>query len=285
MLPREFFGVSEVEQLESPQRIFNKLINASLEILALMGNPIWVVSTDSGVNAHKLVNRTGLVVEKEPGSEVRREEGVQLSPTVLSLVDRLESWFNGVAGTQDVSRGEAPASVTASSAIEQLMDASRTRIKQKQRNLDATVRDLGQHYADIVLANYSKSRVYRVTNDQTGTRYFKMRIENREMPDGSTRKVAITREFVEHPEAGLMMAPEDKEHFISGRFDVRVNTGTSLPFAIADKEQKAYALFDRGIIDAEEVLNQIDYPNKEVILQRLNEKAAQAAQAQAPKGA
>jgi hypothetical protein len=163
--------------------------------------------------------------------------------------------------------------VTASAAIEQLMDAARTRIKQKQRNLDATIRDLGQHYVEIVLANYTKSRVFRVTNDQTGTKYFKFRVD-KTIVDGKEQLVGKIRNFVQMDDGTIAMSDEEKEFFISGRFDIKVNTGTSLPFAIADKEQKAFALFDRGIIDEEEVLSQIDYPNKEKVLQRLQERKA-----------
>lgn len=292
ILPREFYGASEVEQLESPQRAFNKILNASLEILNLMGNPVWVIDSASGVDPDQLVNRTGLVVEKEPGSEVRREAGVQLSPTALSLIDRLETWFNNVSGTQDVSRGQTPGSVTAASAIEQLMDASRTRIKQKQRNLDAMMRDFGQHYVDLVLKYYTKSRIFRVTNNQDKTKYFKFRVEKRDDPDdldqfGVPREktYAMIKEYVEDSEGNIIMSPEEKEYLISGRFDVRVNTGSSLPFAVADKERKAFELYDRGIIDEKEVLEQIDYPNREAVLQRLEERKAEAAAMQQQQGA
>lgn len=283
MLPREFFGVSEVEQLESPQRVFNKILNAAIEIMNLMGNPIWVISTDSGIDPNKLINRTGLVVEKEPGSEVRREHGVELNSTIFPLLDRLESWFDKIGGNQEVSRGQAPASITASSAIEQLMDAARTRIKQKQRNLDAMVRDLGRQYVDIVLENYTQSRVFRVTNDQTGTKYFKFRVD-KVLVDGKTQLVGKIRNYIQDGES-IAMSDEEKEFFISGRFDVKVNTGTSLPFAVADKENKSFALFDRGIIDEEEVLNNIEYPNKEQVIQKLMERKAAMQQQKAAEGA
>lgn len=284
MLPREFFGVSEVEQLESPQRVFNKILNAAIEIMNLMGNPIWVISTDSGIDPNKLINRTGLVVEKEPGSEARREHGVELNATIFPLLDRLESWFDKIGGNQEVSRGQAPASITASSAIEQLMDAARNRIKQKQRNLDAMVREMGRQYIDIVLENYTKSRVFRVTNDQTGTKYFKFRVD-KVLVDGKTQLVGKIRNYVQNDGESIAMSDQEQEFFISGRFDVKVNTGTSLPFAVADKETKSFSLFDRGIIDEEEVLNNIEYPNKEQVIQKLMERKAAMQQQKLESGA
>ena len=80
-------------------------------------------------------------------------------------------------------------------------------------------------------------------------------------------------------------SPKQKEFLIAGRFDVKVNTGSSLTFAIADKEQKAFSLFDRGIIDEQEVLDQIDYPNKELVLERLAERKQAMAEAEQQQGA
>lgn len=289
ILPREFYGVSEVEQLESPQRTFNKILNASLEIMNMMGNPIWVIDTASGVDPQHLVNRTGLIVEKEPGSEVRREPGIQLSGTSLSLIDRLVDWFNGLAGNQDVSRGEAPGSITAASAIEQLMEAARTRIRQKQRNLDMFIRDFGRQYAEITLEKYTKPRVFRVTNDEGATEYFRFSVEKDvdDMGNLTDKRIATIQRFIEGEIDGNdVMLPETpiKMALQSASFDVRVNTGSTLPFATADKEQRALNLFDRQIIDAKEVLDIMDFPNREEILVRMEQKQAELAQQQAVGG-
>jgi hypothetical protein len=70
------------------------------------------------------------------------------------------------------------------------------------------------------------------------------------------------------------------EYQMRGKFDVRVTTGSSLPFSKAEKEQRLLNLFDRQIIDAEEVLKSLEYPNYEALLQRMEQKAMQAAQAE-----
>jgi len=276
VLPREFYGVSEVEQLESPQRIFNKLINASLEILNYMGNPIWITDTSSGVDPHKLVNRTGLVVEKEPNSEVRREAGVQLSGTALSFIDRMEQWFNNVAGTQDVTKGQTPGSVTAASAIEQLQEAARTRIRQKQRNLDVYLRKVGRQYVDVILEKYAAPRIVRVTNNQDDAQFFKISMSKEQDESGEQKVSAIIQQYKQGEDGTVVADSEFKQMLISGRFDVRVNTGSSLPFAVADKEQKVLALYDRQILDAEEVLDALEYPNREEILERLKQREQEA---------
>lgn len=273
ILPREFFGVSEVEQLESPQRIFNRILNAQLEIMNLMGNPVWIVDHSAGVDPEQLVNRTGLVVLKEPGSEVRREVGVQLSSAALQLADRLEKWFNNVAGTQDVSRGEAPGSVTAASAIDALQQAARTRIRQKQRNLDAFIRDFGRQYVGIVLEKYSASRVFRVTNKEGASKYFRMSTEKH--PE-TGKTVASIQEYGQS-EDGQTVLGNVKQFEINGRFDVQVSSGSGLPFTKAENEQKTLQLFDRGIIDAEEVLKNIEYPNREAVLARVQQRQAEMA--------
>lgn len=284
ILPREFWGISEVEQLESPQKIFNKLISFALDVLTLMGNPVWIVSTDSDIDTDNLINRPGLVIEKSPNSEVRREEGVQLQPYVLQMIDRMKSWFDDVSGSTDASRGVRPEGVTAASAIEALQESSMTRLRQKTRNIDTFMQNFGQMYLSRVFQYYDAPRVFRVTNDQNVSRYFKFHVEKTQDPEsGEEVKIAKVRDYNQGQD-GKYYLGEEKQYQIMGKFDVRVSSGSSLPFEKARIEQQTYALFDRQIIDAEEVLKNIKYPNAEAVLKRLADKQAQAQamEAQAP---
>lgn len=270
VLPREFWGMGEIEQTEGPQKTFNKLISFSMDVLTLMGNPIWIVDSTAEIDTDNLINRPGAVIEKAPGSEVRRTEGVQLQPFVLQLVDRYKEWFDQVAGSNDVTRGLNPSGVTAASAIADLQNAAQTRIRQKSRNLDAYLQQLGQQYLSLVFQFYTAPQVFRLTNKDGSEKYFKFHVD----PEKSTA-------YVENysPE-GLSLGIT--EYQMRGEFDVRVTTGSSLPFSKAEKEQRLLNLFDRQIIDSEEVLKGLDYPNYEALLKRIADKQAQAAQAQAP---
>jgi hypothetical protein len=296
VLPREFWGISEVEQLEGPQKTFNKLLNFALDVLTLMGNPIWIVDTSADIDTDDLVNKPGLVVEKAPGSEVRREEGVQLQPYVLQLAEKMVEWFDSVSGSQDVSRGVQPTGITAASAITSLQEAAQTRLRQKSRNGDYYLQDVGRQWLSRTFQYRTAPEMFRLTGKDGVQKYFRMHVEEFEKtepveeidpvtglpavvdkPTGEKGKRMIVQPY---GEGGMMNIAEQKSYEIRGKFDVRVSTGSSLPFAKAEKEAKLLAYFDRGIVDAEEVLKGTDYPNWQAVLQRIQMKAQEAAQAQ-----
>jgi hypothetical protein len=280
--PRQFWGISEIEQLESPQRVFNKILSYTLDVLLYCSNPTWLVDTSADVDTDKLNNMPGLVIEKSPGSEVRREPGSQLNPGFLQVLDRLVEWFNQTAGQSEFSQGQAPGGVTAASAIEQLISASRTRIRQKQKNLDVYLKTVGRQYMHRVLEFYRVPRIYRIT-EKDGSNYFmKFSVDDVQNDQGETKKAAQMQRIDlvnKRPVEG-----DVKQIILNGDLDIVVHAGSDLPFEAADKERKALALFDRQIIDAQEVLEQLQYPNREKILARitqLQQQAAAAAQQQA----
>jgi len=300
VLPREFWGMSEVEQLEGPQKTFNKILNFALDVMTLMGNPIWVVDTSADIDTDNLINKPGLVVEKAPGSEVRREEGVQLQPYVLQLADKMVEWFDSVSGSQDVSRGVQPTGITAASAIDSLQEAAQTRLRQKSRNTDAYLQDLGQQWNSRTFQFRTAPEMFRLTGKDGMEQFFRAHVEEYEKTPAQTDVDPMTGQAVEVAPAemgkrmvvqpyakdpttgkatGLMNLEEQKTYEIRGKLDCRVITGSSLPFAKAEKEARQFKLFEAGVIDPEELLKSLDYPNYQMVLQRIAEKAAADAQA------
>lgn len=275
IMPREFWGVGEVEQLKSPQQIVNKLVSYLLDVLILTGNPVWVVDTSSGVDTDHLTNQPGLIIEKNPGSEVRREMGVQLQPFVMQALEHFSERVMGKLGsTSDVSRGVAPSANPSGFAIEQLQEAAQTKLRGKSRNVETFLKDVGDLMVDRILDGYSIPRVVRLTNNESAPTYFTFHVSDAVDEAGEVKKIAtiIRKEFDEASGTYIEQAPE--EYQIKSKLDIRISTGTSLPLAKAQKAMLADKLFNYKIIDAEEYLNQIDYPKKEKIIERLKQQAA-----------
>ena len=59
-----------------------------------------------------------------------------------------------------------------------------------------------------------------------------------------------------------------------GTFDITVKSGTSLPFMKEKRGSLARQLFKDQVIDQEELLTSLEWPRKEEIMRRMQEKAA-----------
>jgi len=274
ILPREFWGMGDIEQLDSPQKTFNKITSFILDLMTLMGNPIWVVDDTANVDTDNIFNKPGLIIEKTQGSEVRREAGVELPGYVLPLLDRFRNFFNGVSGVTDLSKGVEPGGVTAASAIEDLQQAQQTRLRQKSRQIDALLQDFGKLYLSRIFQFYSVPRIVRVSGNPNADQYFYFHVEKLESQDELGNPV--TKRFAHITTHDNI----SKKVEILGDFDVRVSTGSSLPFAKDAKGQMAMDLFKLQVIDAEELLKDMDYPNYEQVLLRVNQQKQQSQQQQ-----
>jgi hypothetical protein len=273
---REFWGMGEVEQLRGPQDMVNKVMSYVMDVLILMGNPIWVCDTSSGVDTDNLINAPGLVIEKNEGSEVRRESGVQLQPFILQTLDRLVELFEKISGINDVSQGAQPRNASGI-AIELLQEAAQTKLRLKSRNIEAWLTEVGQQFVSRILQYYTIPRVIRLTGDDNAGRFFKVAIDEQIDESGEATRVLQLQEF-ERTEEGELITGEPRELQLKGNLDVKIRTGTALPFAKAQREAQANRLLEMGIYDEEDYLEDIQHPRKDKVLEKFNQRKQQQAQ-------
>jgi hypothetical protein len=283
-LPRQFWGIGEVENLESSQNVINVILSHILDVLKLCANPVWVVDTESGVEEDNIINRPGLVITKNKGSEVRREGGVEIPSFILNTLQvMMDRVMTKLGSTQEVSRGASPSPNASGYAIEQLQEAAQTKIRTKARNLEVFLKEVGDLMFDRIMRFYSLPRVVRISNNPEASKYFKFHITEAQDEEGNVSKTAIVQPF-DMDDMGNQAWSEPREVKIKSRVDIKFAVGTSLPFAKAQKAALAEKLFSQGIIDAEEYLTQIDYPNKEKIIEKLNQKQAAGMPPPGPQG-
>lgn len=269
---REFWGMGEVEQLRGPQDMINKIMSYVMDVLILMGNPIWVVDTAAGVDTDNIVNAPGLVIEKNEGTEVRRESGVQLQPFILQTFDRLVEVFDKISGINDVSQGAQPSSNSSGIAIERLQEAAQTKLRLKSRNIEAWLTEVGQQHIARILQYYTIPRIVRLTGDDNAGRFFKVAIDETIDEKGEAHQVMTTQEFTRDDQTGQSIPGDVNQIDIKGNLDAIITTGTTLPFAKAQREFQARNLLELGIYDEEDYLADIQHPRKDKVLQKLNER-------------
>jgi hypothetical protein len=282
VLPREFYGEGEVDQLRGPQTVINKLISYVMDIFSLTGNPVWTVPTNSGVQPESLINQPGLVVEHTPGAPPVRQQGMEVQPSMFAALDRMIQYFDKISGIHDVSRGAAPLN-SSGVAIDNLQEAAQTKLRLKARNIEAWLTKAGHQMQSRFLQFYTIPRIIRVTENENVPTYFKIAIDETIDESGEAQMAATVQDIEpsQNEFGEQVFTPTQTRQFeIKSTFDTRVSVGSSLPFRKAQREQRANQLFQLGIYDAEDLLEDLEHPRKEQILEKLQQRQQAAAEAE-----
>lgn len=278
--PREFCGQGEVEPLMETQRLLNKATSVIVDYLNQMVNPVWILDTNSGVDPDMLTNQVGLIINKNPGTDVRRETAPPLPAQVFEMYQMFQSLADQQSGINDVTQGRKPTGITAAEALQTMQEAAQTRIRLKQRNMEVSLSRMGELVVSRMLQFYTTPRVVRMVGDDAfWPTYFEFYITNNndEKFQLNKREFKYNQEAREY-EPSNDFSPVGEPTF--GLFSVEVKGGTSLPFLKDKRGDLSMRLFQMGILDNQEVLNTLDWPRKEEVLKRVQQQQAQAAMSQ-----
>lgn len=241
--PGEFWPVSMVQNMISPQKTLNKINGLIIDNAKLVGSGVWTVERGSGVKARQITGRPGMVVTYNRGYTVKREAGTPLPNFIGQLPDMLRAVLDSIPGVHDVTTGRKPGGITAGVAIESLQEAAQTRIRLLVRNLEGFIRHTGQQRIALAQQFFTEARMIRIVDEM-----------------GQFQFVELTPEMIE------------------GQWEVVVAAGSSVPRSREARERQALALQQAGIFGPEDVLDWIDHPGKHKVLRRI--KAVQAMQAE-----
>lgn len=232
----EFWPVSAAQNLISLQMYLNKINGQILDNAKLVGDGIWIVSKDSNITAEQIVAKPGLVVETtHPNARVDRIPGTPLPNYIPQHGDTIRQALDNVSGVFDVTQGRKPGGITAGVAIEQLQEAAQTRLRLLVRNLEDSIRELGEQELALAQQFYEDARVIRVMDTATQQPQF----------------VVVTPEMIQ------------------ADWEIEVAAGSTLPRSREARQREAVQLFELGAFDLEALLEHIDHPGRDKLLERL----------------
>lgn len=238
-VPGRFWGKGEVENIISPQQAKCTITNAILDSAVLTANPVWILDKNSGVEKNSLTNRSGLVVRKNPGTEVRREQPPSLPAYIQNIIEVFNQDIEHISGVYDVTRGERPTGITAAAAIQALNEQAQGRIKLKVQQLEQMLSELGGLWLSRIQQFWDTKRDVRVMDSDYNVQF--------DVVDKSD---------------------------LDGDYDVIVAAGSTMAVnktaRLQQLIQMAQTPAEDGMpmVDRQTVLENADLPNLEEILQR-----------------
>ena len=260
-LPGRFWGMSEVEELITIQTEMCNLYNSLIDNAKLNGNPWVIKDKNAGVETKSLTNTPGLVITKNPGSEVKRDAPPPMPAYIQQVIQDLKYDVQVVSGVFDAMRGERPMSVTSGVAIQALQDSSQGRVRLKIQALERMLAELGGMWLHRMQQFWELPRTVRIM----GGAY-----EPNSMP------VMVDGQPVRFTEVS-----KDE---IDGDFDVMIKTGSTMPVNKSARLETIMRLAQTPaedglpMIDRRTVIEYCDLDNPDDIIRRFEEQAQRNAQ-------
>jgi hypothetical protein len=267
----EFWGTSIVEHLASNQIAMNRLLAAMQLHAELTGNPILLESTRSRLGRAKITNKPGGRYTIPPGTKA--DTGWLDPPSMAAEVQNLilfhREEMERISGMSAMSRGTAPQGRPAKKMIDNIQEASFVRVRMALRNLEKFLRDSGELRAALIAENYTVERIVAING-----------------PSGQKTAMALKGRHFFTPQETIGEDGKVKLESMPLRFSLWIQAGSSLPTSRQARAQEADVLYGMQAIDRQAVLEAHDYPNRQEIIKRMDQKEmmAQMAQAQSKGG-
>lgn len=143
-VPNKFWGEGEVAQLLSPQKYMNELNNAIIDNAKATANMPWIIDKSAGIGYGKISSMPGLVIRKNPGSEVRRDQPPSMPGYVINAVETIKGDIEQVSGIYNTLKGDSATGVYTAQGILALQEAGQVRIRLKVKMLEHALANIAQ---------------------------------------------------------------------------------------------------------------------------------------------
>jgi hypothetical protein len=278
-IPGKFWGESEVSQIVSPQKYRNEVINQILDSAKLTANSPWIVDKNAGVEKNSLTNRQGLVIRKNPGTDIHREQPAGLPAYISNIPDMLGRDIEQISGVYDVTRGERPTGITAAAAIQALNEQAQGRVRLKVQAMEQMLGELGSMWTSRMQQFWVTKRTIRIMGEQYTPnsnidKAIGMGMQN-PMAQGMSGAIDMMAKAQPDPYKP-QFALVDKDD-IDGDFDISVVGGSTMQQNKTAKLQMLIQLAQTQaedglpVIDRQTILENADVGNVKEILQRFQQ--------------
>jgi hypothetical protein len=238
----EFWGKSMVRLLTPCQLSINRLLAAIEHHIWLTGNPVFMEGSDAELSRQRVTNSPGQRLMKREGAEAGWLNPPPLAQGMEYWVQFYINEMERISGLSAIVRGGTPGGRNAEGVLQSVQESAFVRIRTGLRNLERSLRHVGQLGAALVAEFYDAPRMIAIVG-----------------PSGEKSSLAL------HGQHFYLPSPEGRTPL---RFSLMVQAGSSLPTSRAARIQEIDTLFAMGVVDEQAVLEAHDIPHRQEILER-----------------
>ncbi|MFA5262019.1 MAG: hypothetical protein WC450_12420, partial [Candidatus Omnitrophota bacterium] len=301
--PSGFLGIDEIDQTSTLIKEMNVMLQAIVKYARNHLNPNYEFDTSQYADADDIKEKL------DQGGQVFSKNGMnnanpllkpvieaQMNPTVFNLFGIIPNLLEEISGITDVEKGQATKKQRQSaSEIAILLESSHTRVRQKVRNLEWSLKRICYLFVKLMQQYYTEPRdIYNKLDE--GYAYSK--ISNSREATGNMIASPQAIEKGQQFEAGRIKAneitPEDKDQYedykkflevfgdkdeIYFDFDIQIDTNSTLPLDKQTLANMFIRLAQMQLVDREAVLGTLKVPGWKAIVERMNKKEEEMKQA------
>lgn len=236
-----FYADSVINDLILPQREYNRTRSQMIESKNRMSKP-QLMAPKGSVDPAKITTEPGQLIEFNPGFGPPQPLPLQNLPSYVSQeLDIIKMDMEDISSQHEVSRGQAPGSVTAATAISFLQEKDDSAMAHTYQSIEAGWQKIARQALSHVVQFWDIKRIVKVTG-----------------VDGSFDALML------------------KGSEIASGTDIRIDAGSSLPTSKAARQAYVMDLMKMGFIDPSRGLELMEIGGTERFYEQLKIDERQA---------
>ena len=208
---------------------------------------VYRVIAEKGHGAGVMSNEMGEILEINKGRNFKQMTMNPLPAGLDSVTAELNSYLEDILGAHDAALGRMPTGARSGKTLEAIQAADANNLTGLTTSLESFLAVIGEKILKLVATKYQVSRIANLSEPEEGQDSMKF------IGEGATQK----------PE-GATIITEDNE--------VIVKIGSWLGHTIEAKRETMMRLGEMGILPAEEILKQFEFPNIEELSAKAREQ-------------
>jgi len=254
--PHNFWGIGETDLVRTQTKAINETFSSINENIRKMGYPIRKVTQRAkGQMTRPITGAPGEEITVVDPSDVTFEMPPPIPGYIQNYIGQVSQFMEAITGVNDVTQGRKPGGVTSGRAIVALQEASQTRQRFKiNKEVARLTKEIGEFMVQMILTFDEEIRSIR-ERDAEGQ--FQFTDFNPMAVYDADGNLEGTPSF----DPGTAKRLQDSE------FDVDVTTGSRYAQGRVANEERALELFQLGVYGIEEVVNALNIPDKQDIIQ------------------